>query len=395
MNRMWIKLALMLAAVSAEAAPPTLLVWINGDKAYHALQSVGDDFTAASGIPVRVEHPEDPPPKFQQAAGAGKGPDIFCWAHDRVGEWAKAGLIVPVHPRKAMHEAVDAAAWEAFTWQGKTWGYPLAIEANGLIYNKALVPNPPATWSEVMVLDQQLAKQGKHAILWDINVTFFSWPLLAGTDAFIFARDKQGNYDPNHVGLNTAGAVAAGNVMAEMIDRGALQKGAKYSEMEAGFAQGKIAMMLSGAFAWENARRAGIDFGVAPIPGLKPGQPGRAFVGVQGCMITAPSRNKDLAREFIERWLMQPDALRRMNAEVPLGVPANTAFYAELAQNPLIRATMDNARNGITIPNIPEMGRFWNTMDSAFMSITNRLQSPKDALDNAQARMLVGNGTGH
>ena len=39
--------------------------------------------------------------------------------------------------------------------------------------------------------------------------------------------------------------------------------------------------------------------------------------------------------------------------------------------------------------NIPEMGRFWGAMDSALEAITNGLQSPKDALNGAAARMLA------
>jgi hypothetical protein len=121
-----------------------LLVWINGDKGYNGLQKVGDAFTRASGVPVVVQHPEGAPDKFQAAAGAGKGPDIFCWPHDRVGEWAKSGLIVPVRPTPAVRDAIEDAAWQAFTYRGKVWGYPIAIEAVGLIYNRALVPEPPA-----------------------------------------------------------------------------------------------------------------------------------------------------------------------------------------------------------------------------------------------------------
>jgi len=59
---------------------------------------VGDAFAKKSGVPVTVEHPEDATGKFAQAAAAGKGPDVFCWPHDRMGEWAKSGPIVPVTP---------------------------------------------------------------------------------------------------------------------------------------------------------------------------------------------------------------------------------------------------------------------------------------------------------
>jgi len=368
---------------------PRLLVWINGDKAYNGLQKVGNAFEQASGVRVVVEHPVDAPDKFQQATGAGKGPDIFCWPHDRVGEWAKAGLITPIQPRPRLYEEVEPSTWEAFRYQGRFWGYPIAIEASGLIYNKALVAKPPATFGEVVALDRQLKPRGKSAILWDYNKSFFTWPILAGAGGVIFGRNAQGDFDPAQVQVNNAGALAGAQVLERLIKDGHMPRGARYAEMESGFARGEIAMMVSGPWAWDNARKAGIDFGVAPIPSAVAGRPSRSFVGVLGCMIAAPSRQKDLAREFIEQHLMRPAALKVLDADVPIGVPANKAFYAELAVNPLIRATMENARAGAPIPNIPEVGRFWTAMDAALEAITNGLQSPKDALDGASGRMLL------
>ncbi len=368
---------------------PRLLVWINGDKAYNGLQKVGNAFEQASGVKVVVEHPVDAPDKFQQATGAGKGPDIFCWPHDRVGEWAKAGLITPVQPRRQLYEELEPTTWEAFRYKGRFWGYPIAIEASGLIYNKALVKQPPATFEQVVALDRTLKARGKSAILWDYNKSFFSWPILAGAGGVIFGRNAQGDFDPALVQVNNDGALAGAQVLDRLIKDGVMPKGARYAEMESGFARGEIAMMISGPWAWDNARKAGIDFGVAPIPSAVPGQPSRSFVGVLGCMIAAPSRHKDLAREFIEWHLMRPESLKVLDADVPIGVPANKAFYAELSVNPLIRATMENARVGAPIPNIPEVGRFWTAMDAALEAITNGLQSPKDALDGASGRMLL------
>nr|WP_297524311.1 maltose/maltodextrin ABC transporter substrate-binding protein MalE [uncultured Roseateles sp.] len=373
----------------AAQTPPKLLVWINGDKAYNGLQKVGDAFERESGVKVVVEHPVDAPEKYTQAAGAGKGPDVFCWPHDRVGEWAKAGLLTPVQPRQALYDEVEPAAWQAFRYQGRLWGYPIAIETTGLIYNKALVAKPPATWDEVIAVDKQLRQRGKHAILWDYNKSFFTWPMFAGAGGVIFERDAQGDFDARQVKVNNDGALAAGRMLERLITDGVMPRGARYSEMESGFARGEVAMMISGPWAWENARKAGIDIGVAAIPAVVAGKPSKPFVGVLGCMISAPSKNKDLAREFIERHLMRPASLQVLDADVPIGVPANKAFYQQLSVNPLIRASMENARAGEAIPNIPEVGRFWTAMDAALEAITNGLQSPKDALDGASGRMLL------
>jgi maltose/maltodextrin transport system substrate-binding protein len=385
----WLSLLAALAAAPALAEAPKLLVWINSDKAYNGLQKVGDAFQKVSGVKVVVEHPVDPTDKFQQAAGAGKGPDIFCWPHDRVGEWAKAGLLTPLRPSARLKAESEETAWAALSYRGRIWGYPIAIETTGLIYNKALVPTPPATWDELIAIDRKLKAQGKSAVLWDYNKSFFSWPMIAGAGGVIFGKDAQGDFDARKVDVNNEGALAGAKMIERLIKDGHMPKGARYSEMETGFARGEVAMMISGPWAWDNAKKAKIDFGVAPIPAVIAGKPSKSFVGVLGCMISAPSKNKDIAKEFIENHLMRPEALKVLDADVPIGVPANKAFYAELSVNPLIAASMTNARNGAPIPNIPEVGRFWTAMDAALEAITNGLQSPKDALDGAAARMLL------
>jgi maltose/maltodextrin transport system substrate-binding protein len=366
--------------------PPQLLVWINGDKGYNGLQKVGDAFEKITGVRVVVQHPESATDKFQSAVAAGKGPDIFCWAHDRSGEWAKSGLIVPIRPSKAVFDEIDEFAWNAFRYQGKLWGYPIAVEAIGLIYNKALVPIPPKSFEDVMTIDVELKKQGKSAILWDFNKSFFSWPILAGPGGFVFGRNAKGDYDPNSVGVNSPGAISGGETLRKLIQGGHMAKGSTYSEMEAGFNRGNIAMMISGPWAWDNAKKSKIDFAVGPIPSID-GKPGKPFVGVIGCMISAPSKNKDIAKEFLEQHMLRPNYLKMIDDDVAIGAPANKVFYAQLAANPLIRATMENAKLGEPIPNIPETGRFWSAMDAALEAITNGLQSPTDALNNAAARM--------
>jgi maltose/maltodextrin transport system substrate-binding protein len=381
--------ATLLLCGSALAGPSLrLLVWINGDKGYNGLQKVGDAFTQISGVQVVVQHPEGAPDKFTAAAAAGKGPDIMCWAHDRVGEWAKSGLVVPIRPARNIREQIDESAWKAFTYHGQVWGYPLAIEAIGLIYNKALVATPPGSFDEVIELDRKLAVQGKHAILWAYNNSFFSWPLLAGPGGFIFERNSRGELDPRKVGVNNAGAYQGAEMLERLIRDGHMPRGARYAEMEGAFARGQVAMMINGPWAWDNVRKVGINFGVAPIPGIA-GKPAKPFVGVLGCMITAPSKQKDVAREFIEHHLLTLESLKMIGADVPLGTPANKAYYQELSSDPNIVATMANARAGEPIPNIPEMGRFFPAIDAALEAITNGRQSARDALDGAAARMLA------
>jgi len=378
--------ALPLAAQAAE--PGKLLVWINGDKGYNGLAKVGEEFTAKTGVQVVVEHPEDAPNKFQQAAAAGKGPDIWIWPHDRIGEWIAGGLLQPVTPGKKVLADLDPLAVKAFAVGGKQWGYPLSIEAVSLVYNKALVPTPPKTFDEVIALDKKLSASGKKAILWDYNNTYFTWPLLAAGGGYPFKLKADGNFDAGDTGVNNAGALKGAELLNKLVKDGVMTKGAGYAEMEAGMAQGKVAMMINGPWSWDNLKKANIDFGVAKIPSVN-GKKAAPFVGVLGAMISKASPNRDVAVEFIENFMLAPKGLKTINDDVPLGTPASKALFAELKANPNIQATMASAQDGAPMPNNPEMGRFWSSMESALKNMTEGRQQPKEALDAAAKRITA------
>ncbi len=363
-----------------------LLVWINGDKCYNAWSKVGEEFTKKTGVSVSVEHPEDAPGKFQQAAAAGKGPDIWIWAHDRIGEWIAGGLLQPVTPSKKVRDSIEKLGWDAFTTGGKTWGYPVAIEAVHLIYNKDLVKTPPKSFDEVAALDKKLSAEGKKAILWDYTNTYFTWPLLAANGGYAFKLNKDGTYDAADTGVNNKGALQGVTLLDKMIKDGVMPKGASYADMDAGVNQGKIAMMINGPWAWDNLKKSKINFGTATIPkvGSKAGAP---FVGVQGAMLNKASPNKELAVEFIENYMLTQQGLKTCNADVPF-VPADKAFFKELSTDPNIKAVMESAKNGAPMPNNLEMGRFWSSMATALQNVTQGRQSPKEGLDAAAARIL-------
>lgn len=376
------------AAGHAQAAEAgKLLVWysVEGSK---GLQKAAEEFTKKTGVPVTVEAPEDGPAKFQQAAAAGKGPDIWIWAHDRVGEWIAGGLLQPLSPGKKIQADIDPLAWKAFNVGGKTWGYPLSIEAVALVYNKSLVKTPPKSFEEVMALDKQLSGQGKKAILWEYTNTYFTWPLLAANGGYPFKLKPDGTYDPNDTGVNNAGALKGVELLNKMLREKVMPEGSGYAEMEGAMAQGKVAMMINGPWSWDNLRKAKIDFGVARIPTVA-GKKAAPFVGVKGVMINKASPNRDLAVEFIENYMLTPQGLKLINAAEAIGVPASKAYFAELKSDPNIAATMESAQDGAPMPNNPEMGRFWSAMASALGNVMDARQTPKEAMDGAAKRILA------
>ena len=142
-------------------------------------------------------------------------------------------------------------------------------------------------------------------------------------------------------------------------------------------------MMVSGPWAWLELRKCGVDFGLAPLPGVG-GKPGRPFVGVLSALINRSTPNGDLAVQFLEEYVCTEDGLRTIDADVAIGVPALKALADELsAKNPLIKITYENALNGVVMPNIPQMGRFWSSVAAALQIATMGRASPEAALNEA------------
>ena len=180
------------------------------------------------------------------------------------------------------------------------------------------------------------------------NNSFFSWPLLAGPGGFIFGRNAQGELDPTVLGVNDAGALQGAQMLDRLVKDGHMPRGARYSEMESAFAKGQVAMMINGPWAWDNVKKVGIDFAVAPIPSIA-GKPGKPFVGVLGCMITAPSRLKDVAREFLEHHVLQLSGLKTISADVPLGTPATDGSTCKVAPGASVVVPAAASRRPITV----------------------------------------------
>ena len=377
------------AALPAPAwEPDRLLIWINGDKGYAGIAEIGRIFEEKTGIPVVVEHPEGATDKFFHAAKSGKGPDIMIWAHDRLGEWADTGLLLPVDPDPAFVPRVFPKAWEAFTHRGRLWGYPIAMESTGLLYNRALISKKdiPANLADCAKLAPRLRAQGAFPLMWDYNNAYFTFGILAAGGGYVFGKRTDGTYDLADIGVNHPSAVAAMEAVASLIRAKVLPASLSYSIAEAQMNQGKLAMFISGPFAWENLKKSGIDFGVTTIPGVD-GRPGRPFVGVVGAVFNRSSPNLDLAQEFLENYLITPAGLDAMDRHVPLGVPALIDAYNAKSSDPHIAGAMKNIEAGLLMPNIPQMGLFWSSMESALATITSGRSSPQDALDNAARRM--------
>lgn len=379
-------LALSGAAMALE--PGKLVIWINGDKGYNGLAEVGKRFTEETGIPVEVSHPDNVEQRFQQVASSGGGPDIMFWAHDRFGEWSKGGLLWPLNPSPEMKAKFDDFAWDAVTIDGKIYGYPVAVEAVSLIYNKDLMPEGPAkTFEEMAALDTELQKSGKHAILWAYETPYFTYPLLAANGGYAFKKQPDGSYDVKDTGVNNAGSKMGVRFVADMIAKGHLPRGLDYGVAEAKFNKGEAAMTINGPWSWDNLNKSGVNYGVARLPTLA-GHPAKAFVGVLAGAINNASPNKDLAVLFLEEFLLTPEGLKAVNDDKPIGAAALKEFQEQLATDERIRVTFENAKAGEPMPSVPEMITYWSNLEGALKNVAAGRQDVDEALDTAAQRIV-------
>ncbi|MBV9107131.1 MAG: maltose/maltodextrin ABC transporter substrate-binding protein MalE [Verrucomicrobia bacterium] len=365
-----------------------LLVWMDADRT-RALQPILKKFEDRYAIKVHLESPQNITDSFPTAAQSGKGPDIVIWAHDVVGEWADAGLISPVEVHQETREKYFPQAWEAVTHNNRVWGFPIGMETVTLIYNKRLLPGePPKSLSQLTALSEKIKQEhpGVASILWDYKSAYYSWGILASAGAYIWARDK-GGYDLRNVGVANSGAAEAVSEILELVRAGVLPKSVSYSVAEDLMSQGKLAMMISGPWAWANLMKRGIEFGVAPVPGCDD-KPSRPFVGVSAGYVNRASANQDIATEFIEGYLISEEGLNAMNDAKPIGIPALKSLAEKLdREDPLLREMKMCVEQGEVMPNIPEMGRFWTAVSSALQLAANGQAPVQSALDEAAENM--------
>ncbi len=377
--------ALLLSTASGAVAleDGKIVIWMGGGKADVNLQAVADGFSADLGVDVVVEV-VDPglTDKFQQAAATGDGPDIVLWAHDRFGEWAAGGLLQPVSPSQGVIDGILASGWDAVSFGGKIWGYPVAVEAVGLVYNTDLLSEPPADFADIANLD---LPDGVAPIMWDYNNTYFTMPLLMAGGGYAFQK-VDGVYDGANTGVNNAGAKAGAQVLSDLITSGTMAQGVDYGVMDGAMAKGEVAMVINGPWSWGGYTGGGQNIAVAPIPAVN-GHAAPPFLGVYSAAVNAASPNADLVKELLENYVLTDDGLAAWNADSALGALADKSAGAAQS-DPKVAATLANAAIGIPMPSNPEMGAFWSAMGPALGNITSGAATVDAALDDAAARIL-------
>ena len=102
------------------------------------------------------------------------------------------------------------------------------------------------------------------------------------------------------------------------------------------------------------------------------------------------SPNQDLAKEFIERYLLTEDGLAAMDLVKPIGVPALISSYEKMAKNnPHLRQLKASVDYGQVMPNVPQMGRFFTSLGAALQLAADGRLSADAALRQSGVELVA------
>lgn len=375
-------------AATPEATPKplaskegTLTIWVDGGRV-EAVTELGKLFTAAYNVPVAVQELGfgDVRDQLKIAGPAGEGPDIIIGAHDWLGELVTNGLLEPLDLGDKA-QSFDPVSLRALTYNGQLYGIPYAVEAIALVYNKDLVPEPPKTWEEMKEIARNLQAQGEveQGYVLQQGDPYHTYPIITGFGGYVFGRTEDGSYNPEDLGLDNAGAVAAATEIDSMIKEGLLRKDINYEIMMTLFKDGKSAFFFGGPWTLNDLRSSGVNYGIAKIPAME--QTARPFVGVQGFMVSAFGKNKLLAQTFLNEYLATDDAMQALYQAVPNG-PAWLPLRETLNDVDL-QMFAESAADGEPMPAIPQMSAVWEAWGKAITIIFQQQQPADQAMKDA------------
>jgi maltose/maltodextrin transport system substrate-binding protein len=374
----------LFSIISINAYAKTLEIWTSSENVAKAIKSLTSEFEIKYKTKVLVTVlNKDLTTQFKTAALSKKGPDILCWAHDVAGELAGSGLIEPLVLPETLKNKFLPVSISSFTYQGKLYGYPYDIEAVAFIYNKKLLKKIPQSLEELKLISSKFpnSKEKKYGFLYDIKNFFFTFPLLSAQGGYIF-KNENGFLNTNKIGLDNSGAISGlkfiNGLVSDNIIPSSIDRSIAFEKMK----KGLLAATIDGPWAIKDLKEANIEIGVAPIPTLG-GMTPRPFVGTHGFMIRRSSKQKELAKEFIENYLVTKKGIHTLYKEDPRG-PSRKDVMKELSENDeILQAFMASAKNGIPMPNIPQMCAVWGSMGDALLLSIKKKDSPENILKNA------------
>ena len=358
-------LLLLAIALSVSAETTTFRLWhsFRGDEE-KGLRIVVEAFNLQHDDRIElVAHQSD---KFiaeiERAIPIGRGPDLFIWAHDKIGPWAERGLVAPIDVRLTADSRSEYLknCLEAMRLRGRIWGLPFAFETLILYYNKSLIAEPPRTTAALIEAGRRISNRAEDrwGLVYERGNFYYHAMWLHGFGARVF--DAEGR-----ITLFTPELVRSLEFARDLATiHGVVPDTVDWNRQMTLFNEGRAGMLISGPWAFGSIDRDRVDLGIAPLPVIDAtGEPAMPFLGVKGVFINARTRNQAAAFRAA-RFLTSGYAGQVMNLMAGY-LPANKAAYnyPAVASDPITARFKRQALFAIPMPAIPAMARVWKTMN--------------------------------
>lgn len=388
-------LSLFLAKGAYAAEPVRIHLWHQMIYSYRGVlaDAVRDFERANPGLQVLITYreTEELRSSFQAAALGGSGPELIQGPSDQVGPLATMGLIAPLDGVLPDEADFDPAALVRFREHLYAVGDSVGNHLM-LLYNRKLVPRPPADTDELLALGKALTvdtngdgRPDRYGLAWNYTEPFFFVPWVAGFGGKFFTAEK----GPD---LDTEAVRRAFTFIRDLREKHKIvPRESDYETANALFKEGRAAMLVNGDWSWGDYQAAGLDFGIAPLPkvsetGLWPSP----LVGTKAYSLNANAegKKKELALALM-RYLTSAEVQRRFTEKVS-ALPSRLSVRNEplVKQNPLLAASGPILVKGSPMPVVPEIRAVWDALRAPYQALLGGSLSPEAAAREAQTLAL-------
>lgn len=360
-----------------------LVAWQSSGSQEEFIRMMGRLYTEETGVEVIVEPVDqlNQDDKLALDGPAGKGPDILAWPHDQLAVPILQGLLWQLPEEQIDLSLYADSSVQAMKVDGKLYGIPYAMETTALIYNKDIISRIPDSFDEFLKAVNELNKPAKNQFGFMTKLTdfYYMYGFISGYGGYIFKQTESG-YNVNDIGLANDGAIKAMKLIKSFRTSGLMPEGTTYDVMDGLFTDGKLAVCLTGPWAFSNYKKAGINYGIAPLPKLDNGEYPHTFVGVKGYYISAFSENKEEALKFIKWLTSKENNLKQYQETAIIPVRKDVVSLPEFKKDKDFRGFAIQAQRGVPMPNIPEMYQVWEPMNNALTFIADGQASPEEVM---------------
>src|SRR5919197_1650331 len=194
------------SAAHAGAKASSLTIWVDNVQE-PAITEVANAWASRRGVNVNVQfHSFGNIRDDLKTVKAETAPDIIVAAHDWTGDLAANGLVLPLFPKKATKAQFPKYALDAFSYGGRLYGAPYALENVGLIVNTRLV-KVPKTFAQFEKEALAFKRKSSDNIALAVpqgsgGDAYHMYPFFSGLGGYVFGRSKSGTLNPKNIGLS-------------------------------------------------------------------------------------------------------------------------------------------------------------------------------------------------